>query len=298
MMKKVLLLCSLLSSSASGEQPAAPLGQMVIPAAQPFVTLAVNGQQLRLKVDLGAHGAIILNPQAAARAGLAEDEDVTMRIGPVKLRGSDARAAFELDGSRWESRVMWFDRNYLDDADGVIGPHHLPFAEIVFQGPESAPRPSFTLEVTYTEGRGVFVPTKIAGKKVAVRFSLLQQQSFATGSAGALLAKQHNGTLEGVVVPQRIGWDVIRPTRRLALLQPWLVGRFSLRNILVRLRDFRGKSVLRSADTDAGPKDILVTGRLRERQDAEHFLTVGLDTLQTCYSITYSRVRSQLIFRC
>jgi hypothetical protein len=82
------------------------------------------------------------------------------------------------------------------------------------------------------------------------------------------------------------------------MAQPWLVGGFSLSEILVRPRDYRGKSSLPSADAAAGPADILVTGRVGGRQGAEHFLTIGLDQLQTCQSVTYSRQAKQLSFRC
>jgi hypothetical protein len=270
---------------------------LAVPAAQPFVVVRVNGHALRLKVDLGAHGSIILNPQAAARAGLYEDGGVTMRVGPVKLRGSRASPAFELGDARWKGEVMWFDRSYVEDADGVVGPHHLPFEELEFEGSGQG-NYLFSIEAKQSDDRGVFAPMRVGGKKVAVRFSLLQPRSFATGAAGAVLAKQHNGKLHGSAVQQHIGWDISRPTRRLAMAEPWLVGGFRFSEILVRLRDYRGKSNLPSAETGVGPTEILVTGRVRGRQGAEHFLTVGLDQLHRCRSVTYSRDAKQLSFRC
>ncbi|HEV2079697.1 MAG TPA: hypothetical protein VGR19_07365, partial [Allosphingosinicella sp.] len=76
-------------------------------------------------------------------AGLAEEGSTIMRIGPVKLRGSRASPSFELGGARWTTRVRWFDRNFVDDADGVISPHDLPFADIIFEGPGRASRAHF-----------------------------------------------------------------------------------------------------------------------------------------------------------
>jgi len=296
MRKTALLLFALLAAAPAGGRPAAPAGLLAVPAARPFVTVAVNGQPLRLKVDLGAHGAVILNPQAAARARLDEEGRVTMRIGPVKLRGSRASPRLELGQARWKSEVMWFDRSYVEDADGVVGPHHLPFAEVTFEG-QGQGNSAFSIEARNSEDRGVFAPMRIAGKKVAVRFSLLRPRSFATGSAGALLAKQQGGRLDRDVVQQHLGWDVSRPTRRLAMAQPWKVGEFSLADILVRLRDYRGKSVLPTAEADASAQDIVVTGRVG-RQGVEHFLTIGLDQLHSCRSVTYSRAAKQLSFRC
>ena len=298
MKKAALLLCVLLAASPAWARPAAPAGQLVVPAAHPFVTASVNGHPVRLKVDLGANSGVILNPQAATRAGLVGEGSTTMRIGPVKLRGSRASPSFELGDARWTTRVRWFDRNFTDDADGVISPHDLPFTDVIFQGPGRASRAPFALETSYTEDRGVFVPVRVAGKKVAVRFSLLRKQSFATGSAGALLAKQQGGALEGQAVQHHIGWDVSRPARRLMLRELWRVGGFSFRTLLVRSRDYRGKSVLPSADAEPGATDIVVTGRAGERQAAEHFMTVGLDQLQTCETITYAREPKQLTFRC
>jgi hypothetical protein len=298
MKTSALLLCSLLAVVPAWGRPAAPAGQLVVPAAHPFVLIAVNGEQLRLKVDLGASSGVILNPEAATRARLAEEGSTVMRIGPVKLRGSWASPGLELGGARWKTRLRWFDRSFVGDADGVVGPHDLPFADVVFEGPGKSAREPFALRTRYTEDRGIFVPVKVAGKKVAVRFSLLREQSFATGAAGALLARQNGGALEGSAIQQHIGWDVSRPTRRLMLARPWTVGGFHFRSVLVRLRDYRGKSVLPTADAEAGPTDILVTGRVGARQGAEHFMTVGLDQLQTCETVAYSRVTDQLSFRC
>ena len=297
-MKPIFLLCLVLAASPAPARPAAPTGRLVVRAAQPFVVLSINGHQLRLKIDLGANSGVILNPQAARRSGLAEEGTTLMRIGPVRLRGSRARPAFELDGARWSARVRWFDRNFVDDADGVISPNDLPFAQVLFEGLGRASRAPFALETSYTEDRGLFVPVKVAGKKVAVRFSLLRLESFATGSAGALLVRQQGGLLEGKAIQHHIGWDVFRPTRRLTLDRPWRVGNFHLRTLLVRSRDYRGKSVLPSAVAEAGPTDIVVTARGGERQSAEHFMTVGLDQLQACETITYNRAPKQLTFRC
>jgi hypothetical protein len=296
MSKNGFLLCTLLAAAPGWGRPATPTAGLIVPAAHPLITVEVNGHPLRLKVDLGAHGGIILNPQAAARAGLAKDRPVTMRIGPVKLRGSRASPTFALGGVRWKDEVMWFDRSYVADADGVVGPHHLPFAEVAFEGPGPGNR-NFSVEARHSDERGVFVPMRVAGKKVAVRFSLLRPRSFATGSAGALLARQQGGRLDRAVIQQHLGWDISRPTRRLSMEVPWRVGVFSIGDILVRLRDYRGKSVLPTAEAEAGPEDILVRGQVR-RQGAEHFLTVGLDQLHNCQSVTYSRLAKQLSFRC
>lgn len=296
MRKSALLLWAVLATTPASGTPTAPAGSLAVPAAQPFVTVDVNGHPLRLKVDLGAHGAIILNPQAAARAGLGRDRSVTMRIGPVKLRGSRASPALALGDARWKGDVMWFDRSYVQDADGVLGPHQLPFEEVAFEGPGQGSS-KFSVEARHNDDRGVFAPMRVAGKKVAVRFSLLRARSFATGSAGALLVKQQGGRLDKAVLQQHLGWDISRPTRRLAMARPWQVGGFSLGDILVRLRDYRGKSVLPSAETEGGAEDIVVTGRVG-RQAAEHFLTVGLDQMHSCRSVTYSRLAKQLSFLC
>jgi hypothetical protein len=193
--------------------------------------------------------------------------------------------------------VRWFDRDYVNDADGVISPHDLPYARVVFHGEGPGLRAPFRLKGSYSDEREVHSPLRIAGKKVAVRFSMLRPVSVATGSAGALLAKQQGGRLEGEPIWQHIGWDISRPMRRLMLTKAWAVGGLTFQSLLVRLRDYRGKSSLPSLSAERQGGDIQVTGR-GPKQDAENFLTIGLDHLRSCQSIEYSRVNSELLFRC
>ncbi len=132
MAKFALVLLVALSASPVLARPPTSLGSLELPVFDRIITVAVNGQPLRLKVDLSGNGNVILNPGAAARAALTGTGKVTMNVGPVQLRGKTASPSFALSGATWSSKVMWFDLPYTTDADGVISPYHLPYNQIIF----------------------------------------------------------------------------------------------------------------------------------------------------------------------
>jgi len=221
-----------------------------------------------------------------------------MNVGPVQLRGKTASPSFALSGATWSSKVMWFDLPYTKDADGVISPYHLPYNQIIFHMAGRGETTRFRLRMDYNSARGIFLPVRVHGKKIAVRFSVSAPESFATGAAGALLAQQYGGRYEGPPVWHQMGWGVIRPARRLVLGRFWVVGSFKVSELLMRHRDFRGKHAMPVDDTAVQPGDIVVTGTYGPRQEAEAFLTLGMDVLHGCRSLIYSRGNEGLEFRC
>jgi hypothetical protein len=275
------------------------LHSFTVPSADPVIDIRVNGQPLRLKVDLGTRAAVILNPDAAGRAGLVHRSRINMRVGPVNLVGSqDDGARFEMAGQSWAGRAMWFDRDYLPgDFDGVISPHHLPFQQIKFEGPGEGSSKAFVLPATYSADWGLYTPHRVDGKRIRIRFSLVQEQSISTAAVGALIAKSQGGLLTGAPQRRLIGWNVQRPAQKLMLERRWPVGDFQVPELLVRLRDYRGKHVLPQTEAELEAGQIVVTGK-GANQGAEMFMIIGTDVLRTCRSITYRRLEKSFAFDC
>jgi hypothetical protein len=272
---------------------------LTIATANPVISVRINGEPLRLKVDLGTRAAVILNPDAAHRAGLVHRSRVNMRIGPVTLAGSqNGEASFEVAGQSWTGTVMWFDRNYLPgDFDGVISPHHLPYRKVVFEGAGKGSGKAFALPAIYSSEWGLYSPHRLGGKRIRVRFSPGQEQSISTAAVGALIAKSQGGSLSGAPQRRLIGWDVQRPTQKLVLEIPWPVGVFPISELLVRLRDYRGRHTLPRTEGDGGADHIVVTAK-GANQGAEMFMILGADVLGNCRSITYRKVEKSFAFNC
>jgi hypothetical protein len=295
---RIVLTVLLLMAAPAAAKPLM-LHSFTVSAADPVIYVSINGQPLRLKVDLGTRAAVILNPDAARRAGLLHRSRINMRVGPVNLVGSqDNEARFEMAGQSWAGRVMWFDRNYLPgEFDGVISPYHLPYQQIKFEGPGEGSGKAFALPATYNSDWGLYTPHRVDGKRIRVRFSLVQEKSISTAAVGALIAKSQGGLLTGAPQRRLIGWDVQRPAQKLMLERRWPVGAFQIPELLVRLRDYRGKHVLPLTEAELEAGHIMVTGK-GANQGAEMFMTLGTDVLGNCRSITYRRLEMSFAFDC
>jgi hypothetical protein len=109
------------------------LPRELVVAGDLTVRLEVNGQMLNLRVDPGLN-AIILNPGAAARVPLrrsaARPEAVA---GPTRLIGQAASARVRIGSWSGSRALMWFDRDAVQAADGIIGVAQLPHESVTLQ---------------------------------------------------------------------------------------------------------------------------------------------------------------------
>lgn len=277
----------------------AAAADLVLDESSGFVIpIELRGQTLSLRVDLESPGHPILNPGAAARVGFRGSLfGARAQIGPVRLRGRTNKSKFRIAGVEREHRFVWFDRDHVDGADGLISPHDLPYDRVIFRlRPEQAGEVETELRMAFSRGGGLAVPVAVGAQTVGVQFSTLQPASLATASAGAHLAAELGGAWDGDDREARIEFGVSRPVRPMRFARPLALGGFGVDRMLVRTRDHRGAFQLPS-DGSEDPDEIVVTGNVA-RQRARLFLTVGLDRLSACSSLTYERATKRLILRC
>lgn len=93
----------------------------------PTVNARVNGVPMRLIIAPDGPRAVLLNPDAAERAGVRANpilsRAVTFSGDGVSLRGRTGRTGIDIeDGPRFRQRIVWFpDMAFTHEADGYIG---------------------------------------------------------------------------------------------------------------------------------------------------------------------------------
>lgn len=95
----------------------------------PIVAAQINGQPVRLEVDLRLADMLVLNPDAAARLGVRRLPFVGARavLDDSMIRGRVARPRIAFEGGDARAIAGVFNVPATTRADGVIGPGALPY---------------------------------------------------------------------------------------------------------------------------------------------------------------------------
>jgi hypothetical protein len=289
------------AAPAAAQRRAAP-PSFVVGAENGFIVpVKVNGHMLRLRLDTGV-GRIILNPSAATAAGIRPSMFAAQaQIGPVRIRGNTSLKRIELGGWRATRRVVWFERDVVEGADGLIAVGMLPFASTTLRirAATAADRP-VVLPVEADDSGGLLYRHPVGGEQVRFNFRLWMPTSLATASAGAHLAEHHNGSWAGEPVERPLWLGVVRPVRPVRFASPvTLGGGFAIESLQVRTGDFRGNYVLPTdaPAAEADPDEIVVTANVG-RGRAILNTSLGYDRLGRCASLVYSRRTKTLTLTC
>lgn len=293
------LLVFLSACLLQGSPAAAAAADLTLPAAGNYVIDAqVNGRPVRLRVDPGAAGYIIMNPSAVQRVGLrASLTRAQTFIGPVRLRGSSKAAAVTIAGVTSQRRLIWMDREIYSGADGIISPADLPYDRVtmLLAEPRSGEQ-ALQLPMQFEPSSGLFHKFKLGAQEIVLSLSANKPESMATAAAGALIAQLHGGAWAGEAREQPVSFGVPRPVRPLALQQPLPIAGLRLARFLVRTQDHRGGAQL-PPDAVADPDEIVVTAT-RGRQRPRYVLTLGRDWLSPCSSISWNNRTRIMTLHC
>jgi hypothetical protein len=280
--------------------PPAHAADLVLDEASGYIIEArINGVPLRLKVELEHSGSVTLDPAAAARAGLGNGEGRSIEIiGPVRLEGRFTKARLLIAGRTVRAKVDWQDRPPVSGADGIITPHLLPYDRVILKRrPGAASEQNLVFSSKLHENHGIYVPVRIGGQRVAVRMSVVRPTTSAPTAAAAVIAQTHGGVLGENKSLEEIAFGVKRPARRLLLQRPLRIGGLVIGSLMARTADFRGDHELVRASTPISAGEILVVGKAPS-QPPLYRITLGLDVLGRCSSVTYSRGTGELRLRC
>jgi len=279
--------------------PPAAASDLTLDAASFYLIDArINGVPVRLRVDPETSGFIILNGEAARRIGMRRSMiGAQAQIGPVRVKGSTKVARVAIGGVTGRRRLVWTDKVSAPDADGLIGPADMPFDRVTFQLRAPAPGERVVaLPMKWERSFGLFYPVAFGAQEVRFRFSTMRRDSIATAAAGAVIAALHGGAWIGEPGEQMIKYEVVRPVRPMILAQPASFAGLPLDRFLVRTSDSRGNAVLPS-DASADPDEIVVTAE-RQRQRARYDLSLGMDWLSTCSSLSWDNRARIMTLNC
>jgi hypothetical protein len=263
-----------------------------------LIDAQINGVPVRLRVDPETSGFIILNGEAAKRIKLRRSMiGAQTVIGPIRVNGSTKVARVSIGGVTGRRRLVFTDRVAAPGADGLIGPGDMPFDRVTFQlrAPAAGER-STSIPMQWERSFGLFHPVTFGDQAVRFRFTTLRSDSVATAAAGAVIAAAHGGAWSGAPGEQMIKYEVVRPVRPMTLARPASFAGLPLDRFHVRIGDSRGNAVL-PTDPPADPDEIVVTGE-RKRQKARYDLSLGLDWLSACSSLSWDNRTRLMTLNC
>lgn len=292
----------ILVAALAGLLCAAPAdaAELMLDAADGFrLRTVLNHQEITLRVDLESPGQPVLNPAPASRAGLRTSHyGARATIGPVRFDGRTDLAWFTVGDVRSQHRFAWFRRKIVDDVDGIVSPHLLPYDRVVFRLRDERPGEVTTiLAMRFDPSAGLYVPLALGGRTLAVQFSTLQAYSLASASAGAHIASLQGGAWSGGRRAVPVRFRVVRPVRPMRLERPLELSGFRVADLMVRVADHRGRYRLPADAEQQDPNEIVVTGDV-ERQPARLFMTIGAGRLSACSRLVYARATRTLTLRC
>lgn len=283
-----------------GTAPAPALASELVlgPEGGHVVEGRVNHHPVRLRVDPETPGHVILNGDAAFRLRLfPTTRAAAVIIGPVRVEGASRPTPVTLGGITGIRRVVWTDRTVVDGADGVISPADLPYDRVTLRFRVSAAdEQEFEFPMRFGRDLGLFHSLRLRSGMVHVRVSTSRSASLATAAAGALLVQEFGGGWDGEARRMTIKYGVDRPVRPIRLDRPALLAGQPITDLLVRTRDHRGILSL-PADAPADPDEVVVTAQI-QRQPARFLVSLGLDWLSSCSSLTWDNNERRMTLRC
>lgn len=282
--------------AAAVPKPSPTAGEIVIDLDAPFVDAMIGGRKLKLRVDPAAQDVVQLNPQVAARTGVALPDRLEAVVGRVEVQGRSGPAEIRIGGRRAPVNLAAHDLRCCDDADGEIAPMLLPFDTVRFvrRGAAAAVQRRYPLQASGESGS--YVRVRTAGGTLFARFTLRQAETVATAASGAMLARAGGGRFEGAGLRIRQAFGIERPARLMRLARPVPVAGFAIDRVIVRQADFRGQNRLPSDPVQAG--DIEVRGQAAAPQSAWPALTIGRDWLDRCDLIEVRRIPAEIGLSC
>ncbi len=298
----LLALAALPATAVAERRPPPPTGELLLDMADPVITVRIGEVSLRLRVALDQKRLIELNPDAAERlrneppnGRFRFESGLDALVGRETLSSIEAAAPIILNHRKMLVTVASHGRPCCHGVDGEIGIGLLPYATIRFVRADASPAErSATFLIDDDDEHGPQTRLAVGRRSIFVQFSLERADSVATGSAGAILAREYGGRLSdgGTMIA---AFGIERPIARLRFTRPAAIGGFDYSSLPVRTADFAGGEAF-PVDPDE-PGDIVVRKKVSQQQ-AWPVVSIGRDRLDRCSEAQYDAVARQLALRC
>jgi len=321
MLARLCVLIALLAgpvplTPARAAQPVAPplaraaaLAEELVLEGDNIITVALNGNPVRLEVSAEAFGPMVVNPEVAARLQLLPTSRRRWQFGPVVVEGNGAQQAVDFGAGPALIAVTWADRAASSKADGTIGVHHLPYARVTFvlvasaAGDTSAETTQrFALKRTGgSSNTRLGTEVTVGKKKLMMIFVPDRAENLITAPTANFIATHQEGGFEpgsdGVAV---MNFAVERPTRIMRIAQPIELRELLIDRFAVRVEDYgepRRVGEIGANDPRFEPGRILVSRR-KGRGKPDLLTRLGRDQIAHCSRLTYDLEQAEIRLSC
>lgn len=269
------------------------------------IDVTVGGIRVRLEVDPGHTGPLMLNPEAAIALNLRGPLNLTHDFGGMEVQSATADIRVDFGSGAANRRVSWSTYRASNRADGVIGIYDLPYERVTLvlgepSGEETVQR--FDLE--YRDRRtyprlGIVIAA--GDEEIFVVFSNDIGPNFISARTANFLATHH----EGAFVPDSAGsiemWPGLhRPTRDMRLGYPLELGDMLIDTFAVRLEDYGRPNRVGEMEED-DPRfneEFIFVSRRRGRGSPDVVSRIGRNQIAHCSRMTFDLEERELRLHC
>lgn len=260
-----------------------------------IIVVKIRGREVRLEVDPGITGPLVLNPETVERLRLFGELDLVYDFGAVRV--SAATSYYPVDfGCEGKQRrqIAWIGMPASSQADGVIGVHDLPYDRVTFNLGEPGPTDRVEqFELKRKDSRRftrLGTEIDVGGRDMFAIFSLGLGPNLVSAPTADFIATHQEGAFvaesDRVV---RIDFDLPRPTREMRIAYPIEVAGLALKNFAVRIEDFGSPDRVGEMEEDDPrftPGHIVVSRR-KGRGRPDMVTRIGRDQLSSCSRLTF-----------
>lgn len=260
-----------------------------------IIVVKIRGREVRLEVDPGMTGPLVLNPETVERIGLFGELDLVYDFGAFEV--SAATSYYPVDfgcEGKQRKRIAWTAIPASSQADGVIGVYDLPYDRVTFNLGEPGPTDRVEqFELKWKVSRGyprLGTEIDVGGRDMFAIFSLGLGPNLVSAPTANFIATHQEGAFvaesDRVV---RINFDLPRPTREMRIAYPIEVAGLALTNFAVRIEDFGRPDKVGEMEEDDPrftPGHIVVSRR-KGRGRPDMVTRIGRDQLSPCSRLTF-----------
>lgn len=296
----------LAGQAAAQDIAPAPLPDELVLEGDSIITVLLNGVPVRLEVSGDAFGPPIINSELAVRLGLIAETRRGWRFGPVVVEGASALQSLDFgDGVPIPMTVSWAERFASRKADGVIGPHNLPYQRVTFAF--APPKDATTVErfpLARSGGEGdtrLGTEVVVGKKRLMMIFAAQRAENLITAPTANFIATHQEGGFEpGTDGTAVLTFAVERPTRMMRIAEPVMLGSLAVERFAVRVEDYgdpRRVGEIGENDPRFDKGQILVSRR-KGRGKPDLLTRIGRDQIAHCSQLTYDLAASEIRLSC
>ena len=274
-----------------------PPRERVVDVADPVVTISIEGQQVDMELTPEVPVSLVLSPATADRLGLKGSLFSGVHyVGHTKVHAdsNSVKVAFGDEKPTRERGFFIRDHEWTSPYVGTLNPMAVPEPVVTFRlrEPVSDER-IIRLPMFETSLGGYHARLRVGDAFVPAFFSLGRGETMLTAAAGKMVSDEYGGRMAGETYPLHIRYGIERPVRRVAFDRAPSLGALVLTNIVVRTQDTGSVAGIKEEGDD--PNEILVTAKDKK---AAVTMTVGLDALEPCSSLTFDRIAKEIRLSC